>query len=112
MILRPALQIMKCAVLAAGFGTRRAGTPFSGVQTIRGDDKLRAPRAIRALPLGKRLSVAFDTSASDKAARTPAVVDPGNGQCCSRRRKHGMKRLIMRLRVFETDDDHWVTFRK
>ena len=26
---------MKCAVLAAGFG--RAGTPFSGVQTVRGD---------------------------------------------------------------------------
>ncbi len=42
----------------------------------------RTPCAIRALLLGKRLSVAVDTSALGKVARAAAEVDPGDGQGC------------------------------
>jgi hypothetical protein len=58
------------------------------------------------------LSVAFDTSASGKAARAAAVVDPGERPVLQSAEKHVMKYLIMRERVFGIGDDHWVTFRK
>ncbi len=64
-----------------GFPKPTGTTPPSG---SRGNDELRTPCAIRALLLGKRLSVAVNTSAWGKAARAAAEVDPGDGQGCSR----------------------------
>ncbi len=72
--------------------------PASG---SRGNDELRTPCAIRALLLGRRLSVAVDNIGVGQGRTGRTEADPGDGEDCSRSEK-AQKYLIMRERIFST----------